>query len=295
MNNFDDILNNASMQTNENLHYSKEEYAVKKQTERDELFTLSSDTVSEISNDGEKLKQYLDVQSHFDRYSAVNAMLIFAQMPNATKLGDFGHWKSKNASIKPNQKAISILEPHEYTKDDGTLGTGYNIKKVFDISQVQASRSMQDLAQPSYSDRQKLAALIHKPPVPILPVDELPDNLGTQINPESGAISVRRNLKFAEMFSSIAASLATLELKYNESHIDKSFSAYCISYLLCKKHGVDTEQFDFSRLGDVFTNLDTQEAKTEFQTIRDTFSNTSFKLSRELESLNKTARNNEAR
>ena len=39
--------------------------------------------------------------------------------------------------VKRGQDAITILEPgKEYRKDDGSTGVSYNVKKVFDISQI---------------------------------------------------------------------------------------------------------------------------------------------------------------
>ena len=296
MNNFDDIISSAPEQVQNGEQLSKEDYAAKKRAERDDLFALSNDTASEVANDGGKFRQYMDVQSQFDRYSAVNSLLILAQKPEATRLGNFDHWKNKNASIKTGETGISILEPHEYTKEDGTLGVGYNVKKVFDISQVHTQRMKSEPTSPTYSDRQIMSALVHKSPVPIKSVDGLAGSAGAQTNPDTGEITVRKGMEFSDAFSSVAKELAGAELNQkDETRIDKDFSAYCVSYLLCKKHGVDTNNFDFSEVGKVFEHLDTQEMKGEFQMIRDTFADISGKMNKQLESLQKSARNNEAR
>ena len=66
-------------------------------------------------------------------------LLILAQKPDATQLKDFDGWKDAGASIKRQQKGISILEPgEEYEREDGSIGTSYNVKRVFDISQTTA-------------------------------------------------------------------------------------------------------------------------------------------------------------
>jgi hypothetical protein len=297
MNNFDDILNNAPAQEqNGTPQLSKEDYAAMKKSERDDLFALSNDTASEVSSDGNMFRQYLDIQGRFDRYSAVNSLLILAQKPEALWLGDFDHWKNKGGSIKSNEKGISILEPQEYTKEDGSPGVGYNVKKVFDMSQVHTQRVKPDPVTPAYTERQKLQALVHKAPVPISSVDALAGSAGAQTNPDTGAITVRRGMEFSDTFSSVANELAAAEIKPNDkTRIDKDFSAYCVSYLLCKKHGVSTDKFDFKEVGKVFEYLDTQEQKAELQMIRDTFADISGRMNRQLESQQKTARNQEAR
>lgn len=42
--------------------------------------------------------------------------------------------------IQKGAKSISILEPVEYAKKDGTTGISYNVKKVFDVSQTNGKR-----------------------------------------------------------------------------------------------------------------------------------------------------------
>ena len=297
MNNYDDILNNAPAQEqNGNQQLSKEEYAAMKKAERDDLFELSSDTANNVTADGGKFQQYMDMQSHFDRYSAVNTLLIMAQKPEATRLGDFDHWKNKNASMKPKQKGISILEPHEYTKDDGSPGVGYNVKKVFDISQYNTQKMKPEPVPPTFTDRQILSALVHKASMQIVSADKTPSGRGAETNPETGTITVQKGMEFTDTFGSLAKELAVAKVNDNEvTKIDKDFSAYCVSYMLCKKHGADVENFSFDDVGKVFEGLEAQEVKGELQMIRETFADINSRMSRQLEVMQKTARNNEAR
>jgi len=298
MNNYDDLLGTSPEKAQESgtPQFSKEDYAARKKAERDGLFALSDDTAFEVTSDGDRFRLYMDTQSRFDRYSAVNTLLIMAQKPEASRLGDFDHWKDKKCSIKPQEKAISILEPQEYTKEDGTLGVGYNVKKVFDISQVNTQRNAPDTVPPAYTKRQILEALVKNPPVPIVGVNALPGGAGAVTNPDTGEINVRKGMDFGDAFSSVAKELATATLKGNDSsRINSDFSAYCVAYMLCKKHGVDVSGFDFKDVGKVFEYLETKDKKAEFQMIRDAFTEISGKMNKQLEALQKPARNKEAR
>ena len=297
MDNFDDILNNApEKEQNENPQLSKEEYAAKKREERDSLFALSNDTASDVTDNSEKFLEYLDLQSKFDRYSAVNTLLILAQKPEATRLGDFDHWKKNNASVKTGETGISILEPHEYTKEDGSLGVGYNIKKVFDISQVHTQRIKADLPAPKYTERQMLQALVNKAPVTIRSVDVLEGSAGAQTNPDTGEITVRKGMEFSDTFSSVAKELAAAQLEPSqETRFDTDFASYCVSYLLCKKYRVDTKSFNFKDAPNEFKYFEVKESKATLQVFRDTFSDISGRMNKQLESLQKSARNVEAR
>jgi hypothetical protein len=254
----------------------------------------------EVSADGGKFRQYLDVQGRFDRYSAVNSLLILAQQDNlsagaATRLGDFDYWKKQNAFVK-GKSVISILEPHEYVKDDGTPGVGYNAKKVFDISQVD-TRKLRTPAPPSLSERQLLGALTYKTPVSIMSVTELPDELGAMYDPETKCISVRKGMEFPDIFRSVAQELAYVELSAGENtqQADPHFSAHCAAYLLCKKYGVDTKDFAFENSPAVFEGMESQEVKGELSKIRNAAENISGRMGRQLEAQQKAAKSNDAR
>ena len=99
---------------------SKEEYAEKMKAEKEAVYQMADDTAKAIVSDPEKFKAFLDTQSRLDRYSAVNALLIFKQLPEASQLKNFDDWSKDNVKIQKGAKSISILEPVEYAKRDGT-------------------------------------------------------------------------------------------------------------------------------------------------------------------------------
>lgn len=119
---------------------SKEEYAEKKRAEKEAVYQMADEAVEEIVNDPEKFTAFLDTQSRMDRYSAVNALLIYKQLPTATQLKDYDDWSKENVRVSKGAKSISILEPVEYTKKDGSTGVSYNVKKVFDVSQTNGAK-----------------------------------------------------------------------------------------------------------------------------------------------------------
>ena len=120
------------------LKLTKEEYAAKKKSEKDMLYKMSDEAANEVVATSGNYQTYLDTQARLDRYSAINTLLIYHQFPNAAKLKSFEDWRSDNVKINKGAKSISILEPIEYTRNDGTSGISYNVKKMFDISQTSA-------------------------------------------------------------------------------------------------------------------------------------------------------------
>jgi hypothetical protein len=297
MGNYDDLLNNNAPAEEQNgaPQLSREEYAAKMKAEREGVFALSDKAAQEVAADGGKFEQFLNAQARLDRYSAVNALLAFAQNPAASRLGDFDHWKRQSCSVRPGQKAISILEPREYTKDDGAPGMGYNVKKVFDISQVD-TRKLRNTPPPRYGERQLLRALVDKAPVTITGVDELSGDLGAAYDPETDTISVLKGMEFADSFRAVAQELAFADLTTGpDTQADPHFSAHCASYLLCKKYGVDTKGFSFESAPDVLAGMNAQEVKGELSQIRDAAEDISGRMGRQLEAQQKAAKSQDAR
>ena len=91
--------------------FNKEEWAAQKQEQRKEAYELIDTTCQEMMADGGAFQQYLDVQGHFDRYSVNNAILVSAQMPEATQLKDYGSWKqSRVYGIRTHRKSPSLSQ-----------------------------------------------------------------------------------------------------------------------------------------------------------------------------------------
>ena len=208
-----------------------------------------------------------------------------AQKPDATQLKDFDGWKDAGASIKRQQKGISILEPgEEYEREDGSIGTSYNVKRVFDISQTTARAK----AQPSVSmdDRLLLKALISRPTVPIQMVDDLPNHMGALYDHDQQVVFVRRGMDAADIFRSVSKELAHAEIAAVTKDYTRegaAFAAYSVSYMLCREYGIDASGYDFSRLPDSFRESDAQSIRAVLSEIRDTAGNISSRMNRALE------------
>ena len=307
MNNFDDIISMPARERQSDSGFDKVDYAAKKKAERESIFELSDKTATEVSTDIGKFQKYLDVQSNFGRYSAVNAILILAQRPDARQIGSFDHWKDRGGFIKNRQSGIAILEPQEYTKEDGTTGVGYNVKKMFDISQVDTRKMRSSPPPPAHSGRQLLAALASKPPVTISGVDELPQAVTPDLRSsygggtaKSGEIYIRRGMGLSETFTAMAVELSYNEIAYlNPDAADARFSADCSAYMLCKKYGIDTGSFNFSGATAHFSripDLDPQAVKYELSVMRDAMDTISARMERHLDNLlQKSAKSQEAR
>ena len=248
--------------------FNKEEWAAQKQEQRKEAYELIDNTCSEMMANGGSFRQYLDVQGHFDRYSVNNAILVSAQMPEATQLKDYGSWKQSRVYVDKDAQKVTILEPgKEYQRDDGSKAVGYNAKIVYDVSQTSAKDRQQPQEQKTM--RELVSAMIDASPVSFVPVDDL--ELPAFYDSSQQTIFIRTGLNEEQLFVSMAkeVSAAVFDFKHKESRDDSDFKSFCVAYMVSSRYGVDTKGFKFDKLPKEFEGMETQAFKGELGSMRD--------------------------
>lgn len=285
MSSFDDLFRQEKEQSvpQNNRPFDKEAWKQQKQQQREMVYSLIDDTAQTVAQDGAVFQKYLDVQSRFDRYSVANALLILAQKPDATRIADFDTWKEQGAYIRKKESGFYILEPgEEYQRDDGTVGISYNPKKMFDISQTGARKR----ETPTYpDDRTRIKALMDHAPVSIRISDTLPEGTNAMYLPETREIQIRKGMDADSIFRSLSQEFAHAEMDKGDgsySRLNYVFHAYCVSYMLCKQYGIDTNGYRFDRAPQMLQGMDVQEIRAELPVIRDTAGEISGRMNRVL-------------
>ena len=271
--------------------FDKEQWAAQKQAQRKEAYELIDNTCSEMMISGDSFRQYLDVQGRFDRYSVNNAILVSAQMPEATQLKEKAAWKQSRVYVNKDAQKVVILEPSkEYTRDDGSKAVGYNAKEVYDISETSAKGRQE--AQEKKSMRELVSALIDASPVPFVPVADL--EMPAYYDSEQQSIFIRTGLNEEQLFVSMAkeVSAAVFDFKHNESREASEFKSYCVAYMISSRYGVDTRGFNFSRLPKELAETDTQVFKGELGSMRDVLGEIQSEMYKSMEK-NKPAKSKE--
>ncbi len=271
--------------------FDKEQWAAQKQAQRKEAYELIDNTCSEMMISGDSFRQYLDVQGRFDRYSVNNAILVSAQMPEATQLKEKAAWKQSRVYVNKDAQKVVILEPSkEYTRDDGSKAVGYNAKEVYDISETSAKDRQE--AQEKKSMRELVSALIDASPVPFVPVADL--EMPAYYDSEQQSIFIRTGLNEEQLFVSMAkeVSAAVFDFKHNESREASEFKSYCVAYMISSRYGVDTRGFNFSRLPKELAETDTQAFKGELDSMRDVLGEIQSEMYKSMEK-NKPAKSKE--
>ena len=271
--------------------FDKEQWAAQKQAQRKEAYELIDNTCSEMMISGDSFRQYLDVQGRFDRYSVNNAILVSAQMPEATQLKEKAAWKQSRVYVNKDAQKVVILEPSkEYTREDGSKAVGYNAKEVYDISETSAKDRQE--AQEKKSMRELVSALIDASPVPFVPVADL--EMPAYYDSEQQSIFIRTGLNEEQLFVSMAkeVSAAVFDFKHNESREASEFKSYCVAYMVSSRYGVDTRGFNFSRLPKELAETDTQVFKGELGSMRDVLGEIQSEMYKSMEK-NKPAKSKE--
>lgn len=284
-NSFDSMLNVSAVPQDDRVAA----FIAESKNNRNRCYELSEQVTAEVATDSGAFRQYLDVQSRFDRYTANNALLIMAQRPDAQRLGDYGYWRDQGAYVKRAEKKnpVLIMEPgKEYEREDGSIGTYYNAKKLYDISQTNMTEKLQP--QVEVDERQLIRALVSNPPVNIVAAepDQMPEDKGALFEPEEGCIYVRKGMDATEIFRNLTPELVLAGFAEGDKNYDRNedaFHAYCASYMLCKKYGIDTKDYDFTYAPDFFEGMEPQEVRGELSKARDAANAISSRMAKVLE------------
>lgn len=271
MDNFNDIFAGAGTKETEQApkdDFDVEQWKTQKAEDKITAFALSDDMADTVSADGNEMQKFFDLQSRFGK-SANNVLLIMAQKPDAKFIGDMNYWKSKGVYLKSNSTPIIQLKGgNDYQKDDGSIGTGYNPVNCYDISDTKNGKFKAPIA---FNDRTKLKALISESPAEVQLAPQIEDGKLARFDENEGKLYVKMNESNAdEVFRQVAQEMAFAEFSERDDNFtrdDYAFGAYAVSYMLCKKNGVDTQNFDFSRLPARFAEFEAQETKAELSSI----------------------------
>jgi len=254
--------------SNQNFSFNKEAWAAQKQAQRKEAYEIIDNTCAEMATNGDSFRQYLDMQGRFDRYSVANAILVSAQMPEATQLRDYGKWKENRIYVNKGAEKITILEPgKEYTRKDGTTATSFNAKDVYDISQT--SSKVKTTNTKPIPMRELLSALVEASPVKIKTDDKL--ETAAYYDCSKQTIFVKTGLNEHQLIAGTTKEVAAAiyDDKYKMKREDTDFKSYCVAYMLCSKYNVETKGFSFDKLPPEINELEPKDLRSELNSMRD--------------------------
>ncbi len=110
--------------------------------------------------------------------------------------------------------------------------------------------------------------------------------IGAMFDPPGNTIYVKRGMEAQDIFRSVSLELAHAELADGDggySRHDNMFRAYCASYMLCVRNGVEVnERYLFHNLPEYVANMDAKALKGELSAIRGAAGNISERMAKVL-------------
>ena len=114
--------------------YSKEEYAAMKKAEREAVWAQVDARMGEVLADAPALQEFLNFMSQ-SRNSLSNQLLLSGQNADITDARTFQQWKDAGRHIRTGEEGYTAIVGQVY-ENNGRKASGYNIGKVFDITQT---------------------------------------------------------------------------------------------------------------------------------------------------------------
>ena len=264
MENFDSLFENQSTGKQANQPFDKEAWAQRKQEERAHLYETIDGMTDLALSSPEALSNYLNMQSRLGRTSVSNTLLILAQKPDASYVMSYDDWQQKDRAVKRNEKALQVLEASgEYEREDGTMGTSFDIKRVFDVSQTHGKPLRERTQAPI---RSRLKALVTDTPVPVKVSDSVSQEIGALYSDKDNTVYVARNMDGAALFAAIACELVHAENMTGVPARD-AFISNCAANIVCRRYGIDAPVHD--HIPEAVMELDTGEKRAMLGSIRE--------------------------
>ena len=222
---------------------TKEEYAAKKQQEREEVWAEVDSQAQGVFQDGEKLKGFLDFMAECNTQRTPNLLLIYGQHPDFKVVRSYERWREEHRSVKAGEHGITYMISTEYEKD-GEMRRGYTIGKGFDISQM-TGKPLEERPQRSLTEL--VGAVLKDQSVRVQIEDNLPDKVQAQYNPRYRTIYIRNGMSEVTTFHALNRELACAAMDQHTGTYSRqkvSAQAYCAAYVIAKRYGVDVTGFN---------------------------------------------------
>ena len=251
--------------------------------------------------------RYISAMAKFHQYSFGNALLIFMQRPDASRVAGYGTWKQLGRHVKKDEHGLMILAPCsfsamlEYEKIDPQTGQAiigpdakpltekkpinpnrFKIVHVYDISQTEGK----ELPQIGISELNgevedfsgiydRLAALS---PLPVEQVD-FPGPAKGYTSFMENRVVVRPGMSQKQTIKTLIHAIAHAKLHNPKDILDptaqrekrqKEVEAESIAYVVCQYYGIDTSDYSLGYVAGWSKGTELAELKASLDTIHRT-------------------------
>ena len=204
-----------------------------KKAEREAVWMQVDARMGEVLADAPALQEFLNFMSQ-SRNSLPNQLLLSGQNADITDARTFQQWKDAGRHIRTGEEGYTAIVGQVY-ENNGRKASGYNIGKVFDITQTRG-RPVPPPAE--YQVDELIAGSIESSPVPIQISDSLPDGIQAQYVPKNRTIYVRNGMDAGTTLCAIVRECAQADFHKDYTYNRQAYAApsYCAAYIVKKIH-----------------------------------------------------------
>lgn len=245
------MIQNPVEDQNSEQKLSKEEYAALKKQEREETWMQIDGQAQSVFKDVASLQKFLDFMAgQYNMPKVPNLLLLYSQNPEVKLVKSFDEWKHDRRSLRTGVHGYTYIIDTKYEKD-GEMRSGYAISKGYDITQTKG-RPLEE--RPQRDIHTLLEAVLKNQNIRLQIADNLPDKIQAQYIPNQRTIYIRNGMSEITTFHAINRELACAALDQHDGNYARNrvnAQAFCATYILGKRYGVDVSGFDLEKVAGI--------------------------------------------
>lgn len=247
---------------------SDSQWKTQQQAERDSVTEMQDRGMEMIVSDPDQYLRYLTMQGDNPTYSAGNVAIILAGMRDATIFGTRDRWQSLGRTVlaEEQDQGVKIFARDARTKT-------YALSDAYDISQTQGREVRRKVLREDTPDMASaLKTLLNYSKMP--PVVDRDMDAAAFFDEEKRELAINPNYSDHAAFAVIAAEVALTRFHDKGFNQDYSWARYeldaqSVSYILCRRYGVEPKMPNTERLAERFAGMTPNECKAVLDGVQD--------------------------
>lgn len=246
---------------------SDTQWKTQQQADRDSVTEMQDQGIEMIVSDPDQYIRYLTMQGDNPTYSAGNVAIVLAGMREATIFGTRDRWQTLGRTVMMDEQdqGVKIFARDARTK-------AYALADAYDISQTQGRDLKQKVLREDTPDMATaLKTLLNYSKAE--PVVDKEMDAAAFFDEEKRELAVNPDFSDQEAFASIAAEVALT--RFHDKGYNREYSwaryeldAQSVSYILCRRYGIEPVQPNMERLRERFVGMSTDECRTVLDNIQ---------------------------
>ena len=235
---------------------SDSQWKNQQQADRQNTTEMQDCGIELIVNDPAQYLHYLTLQGNNLAYSAGNVAIVLAGMEEATVFGTRDRWQTLGRSVVEGEVGVKIFA-----------------RDAYDVSQTQGKDLKQrTLREDSAEMSSALKTLLNYSKAE--PVVDHDLDTPAFFDEEKRELAINPDYSDPEAFAAIAAEVALTRYHDKGYNPDYSWARYeldaqSVSYILCRRYGIEPKQPNLERLAERFEGMSLDECKSVLDKVQD--------------------------